>query len=368
MNLLRKSQKFVEEKGMKSGFFHRVTEQTPTRFWINNPTAEEADLAIAAGASGCTCNPSFCQKMLDHPAGNEAARQMLEKAVRESDDDSRAESILQRKLAQPIMDRFLPAHRRNPLRDGFVSLQGDPLREHDPAVIIEEALENRAFGENICAKVPVTASGLKAIEILIEEDVPINSTEIFGVSQALSLMDLYDRVSGRSGKRPVIFLSHIAGIYDDHLAACVREHGIDISPDLLWQAGLAVARKVYRIMKERGHPAIFIGGGARGLHHFTEMVGGDLVVTINWQGTADRLIESDPPAVYRIFNPVEQRVIDELMEKLPDFRRGYLEDGLTVDEYEDFGPVQLFRSSFVKSWERVLDLCKERRAALGTTI
>jgi transaldolase len=353
---------------MNDGYFHRVTAQTPTRFWINNPTPAEADMAIAAGASGCTCNPSFCQKMLDHSSGNEAAWQMLEEAVRESKDDSQAESILQRKLAKPILERFLPAYRRNPARDGYVSLQGDPIREHDPAVIVEEALENRALGENVCVKIPVTASGLQAIETLVEEDVAINSTEIFGVSQAISLLDLYDRVSSRSGKTPTIFLSHIAGIYDDHLASCVREHGIDISPDLLWQAGLAVARKVYRIMKERGHPAIFIGGGARGLHHFTEMVGGDLVVTINWQGTADRLIESDPPAVYRIFNPVEQRVIDELMEKLPDFRRGYLEDGLTVDEYEDFGPVQLFRSSFVKSWERVLDLCKERRAALGTTI
>jgi transaldolase len=353
---------------MNDGYFHRVTAQTPTRFWINNPTPAEADMAIAAGASGCTCNPSFCQKMLDHSSGNEAAWQMLEEAVRESKDDSQAESILQRKLAKPILERFLPAYRRNPARDGYVSLQGDPIREHDPAVIVEEALENRALGENVCVKIPVTASGLQAIETLVEEDVAINSTEIFGVSQAISLLDLYDRASSRSGKTPTIFLSHIAGIYDDHLASCVREHGIDISPDLLWQAGLAVARKVYRIMKERGHPAIFIGGGARGLHHFTEMVGGDLVVTINWQGTADRLIESDPPAVYRIFNPVEQRVIDELMEKLPDFRRGYLEDGLTVDEYEDFGPVQLFRSSFVKSWERVLDLCKERRAALGTTI
>jgi transaldolase len=57
-------------------------------------------------------------------------------------------------------------------------------------------------------------------------------------------------------------------------------------------------------------------------------------------------------------------VIDELAEKLPDFKRGYLDDGLSVDEFEGFGPVQLFRNSFTKSWKRVLGLIKERRAIL----
>jgi len=87
-------------------------------------------------------------------------------------------------------------------------------------------------------------------------------------------------------------------------------------------------------------------------------------ITINWVGTADKLIEQDPPVVYRLFNPVQQRVIDELLEKLPDFKKGYLEDGLPVEEFEDFGPVQLFKGAFTKSWRRVLDIIKERRPQL----
>lgn len=349
---------------MNNGYFQRVTSQTPTRFWINNPTPLEAERAIGEGAVGCTCNPSFCQKMLDHPNGNETAWRMLEQAVAEADNSSDAQIILQRELARPLVECFLPLFHRNPARDGYVSLQGDPLRDDDPEVIIEESLDNRALAENVCVKVPVTAPGLKAIEALVAENVPINATEIFGVSQAISLMEVYSEASSRSGREPTIFLSHIAGIYDDYLKSYVREHRIDISPDVLWQAGLAVARKVYSVMQERRHPAIFIGGGARGTHHFTEMVGGDLVVTINWSGTADQLLDTNPPVVYRLFNPVPQRVIDELMEKLPDFRRGYLEDGLEVEEYEGFGPVQLFRDSFVKSWTRGLSLAEE--LLLGT--
>jgi len=118
---------------------------------------------------------------------------------------------------------------------------------------------------------------------------------------------------------------------------------------------------VYRMVKERGYNVGFIAGGARGLHHFTEMVGGDVAVTINWEGTADKLIESDPPVVQRFFNPVSDFVIDELMEKLPDFRRGYLENGLEPEEYEEFGPVVLFRSMFIDSWTKARQMIAEVR-------
>ena len=177
----------------------------------------------------------------------------------------------------------------------------------------------------------------------------------------IAMAETYEKVARESGKYPMIYMSHIAGIYDDYLRNYAKENDVQISPDVLHQAGLAVARKVYKIMTERAYKCTFIGGGARGLHHFTEMVGGRVVVTINWQGTADKLLEQNPPVTYRLFNPVPYRVIDELMEKLPDFKRGYLEDGLSVEEFEDFGPVQLFKSAFSKSWNRVLNTIKEQR-------
>jgi transaldolase len=346
---------------MQRGYFHRVQEQSPTILWINNPTRDEADRAIAAGARGCTCNPSYCQRMIDHPNEGPYALAALEQVLRETGNDSEAESLLQRRLAKPIIDRFRPLYDRNPRRDGFVSLQGDPIREEDAAVILSEARANRAVAPNVCVKIPVTKAGLTAMETLLAEGTAINATEIMSVAQAISLCELYEDVARQTGRRPVLFLSHIAGIFDDYLAKCVERENIGISSDVLWQAGLAVARKVYQVMQERGYTAIFIGGGARGLHHFTEMVGGNLVVTINWEGTADKLIEMEPPVVYRLFNPVPHRVIAELMGKLPDFRKAYLEDGLAVGEYGDFGGVEHFRHMFVKSWKRVLDLAREKR-------
>jgi transaldolase len=203
------------------------------------------------------------------------------------------------------------------------------------------------------------------METLIPEGTPINATEIFAVRQGVDLGELYDRLVPRGQPGPKLWYSHIAGIYDDHLVACVKQEQIDIASDLLVQAGLAVSRKLYGIVKARGYRMSFIGGGARGLHHFTELVGGDVNLTINWKGTADLLLAQDPPVVYRMFNPVPEHVIAELTARLPDFRRGYEDEGIHVEEYDDFGPVELFRSSFVKSWQRVLDVIKARRLTVA---
>jgi len=349
---------------MQESYLIRVTKLTPTEFWINNPTRPQTDLAIANGATGCTNNPSYSQKMVDHPEEGDYARKLLDESVRESPSDDESVAIFQRKLVKPISDRFMPLFQRSNGQQGFVSIQGDPIREDDPDVVIREAMENRKLAPNICCKIPTTHSGLQAMEYLVGKDVPLNATEIFGIKQALVLCETYQKAVRKTGKQPKLYISHIAGIYDDHLKSVVEKEKIDISPDVLWQAGLAVARRLYMLMEERNLPGTFIAGGARGLHHFTEMVGGKVCCTINWEGTANKLIEQNPPVVYRLFNPVPQKVIDELMEKLPDFKRGYLEDGLEIDEFEDFGPVRLFRSMFIESWQRVLGLVRERRAKM----
>ncbi len=346
---------------MKQPYFSRVISQTPTEFWINNPTREQAALAITHGASGCTNNPSYTQKMVDHATEGSYAGSILNEVTRESANNDEAAAIFQRRLVTPIAEQFMPMYTRSSGGKGYVSIQGDPIHEDDPEVIIREALENRKVSPNICCKIPTTKSGLAAMEYLVGQDVPMNATEIFAINQAILLCETYMKASQRTGKRPMLYISHITGIYDDYLKAIVEQAQIDISPDVLWQAGLAVFRKLYALKEARGYPGTFIAGGSRGLHHFTEVVGGKVCCTINWEGTVDKLLQEDPPVVYRQFNPVPQKVIDELMEKLRDFRRGYLEDGLDVDEFEEFGPVRLFRSSFIKSWKRVLELIQERR-------
>lgn len=346
---------------MKKSYFIRVSEQTPTEFWINNPTREHADLALLNGATGVTNNPSYTQKMIDHPTEGEYALKLLDESIKESENENEAIAIFQRKMVKPVAEKFMPLFTKSSGQKGYVSIQSDPINEYNPDVIIREGLENSKLSPNICIKIPTTKAGLIAMEYFISKNIAINATEFFAIKQGVELCETYIRASKKIGNTPMLFMSHIAGIYDDHLRNVVESEKIDISPDILYQAGLAITRKFYQIHAERKYPGIIVGGGARGLHHFTELVGGKICVTINWEGTANKLIESDPPVMYRLFNPVEPYVIDELIEKLVDFKRGWLEDGLTVEEFGSFGPVRLFASSFIKSWKRVLGLIIERR-------
>lgn len=346
---------------MKDDYFQRVKKLTPTRLWINNPTPKEAEKSIVSGAISCTTNPTYCMKQIQNELEIKRVYKVIDEVIKEYNDDNLVADIIQQRLVKKILDIFLPLYQKSPGREGFVSIQGNPFLDDNAEQIINEALSYRKLGKNFITKIPATKAGLEALETLIPEDIPMIATEVMGISQAVYTCEMYKRVSKKCGKYPPFYLTNITGIFDEHLKNVAEHDGIDISPDVLWQAGAIVARKQYKIFKERGYPGIMLGGGARGLHHFTEMVGSEMHVTINWKGTADKLIEIDPPVVYRMFNPTPQYVIDELLNKVPDFKRAYLEDGLDVDEFKDFGPVDLFRSSFIKGWESLLTKIKERR-------
>jgi len=339
-------------------YFHRVTEQTATRFWINNVTEEEAHLAIDSGAVGCTQNPTYPWKMLSADKVNVSAE--LDRIIRSENDDNEVQIKLQRDLVGKIAKIFMPLYQNSNGKQGFVSIQGDPFKE-DLDSLLRFARFNREAGENIMAKIPVIKEGLEAIEILASERIPINATEVMAVRQALDVCEAYKSATKGMKDPAPIYFSHITGIYDEYLIKIVKENNIKISPDALWQAGISIAKKVYWMVREKDYRVGFIGGGARGLHHFTEMVGADCCITINWKGTADALIKEDPPVVQRFFQATPDSVTDELVEKIDDYRKGYFVNNISPEEYEYFGPVVLFRSSFEKAWNNMLEYIKNRR-------
>jgi transaldolase len=156
-------------------------------------------------------------------------------------------------------------------------------------------------------------------------------------------------------------VTHITGIFDQYMAETVKAERIAIAPDILAQAGCIIARKEYRLMKEQGYEGTLLGGGARGTQHFTEFVGGDLHITINWS-TAEELVAKDGPVGSRIDAPTPREVVDELRVKVPGFRRAYDDDGLSVEEFASFGPLMFFKTMFLNGYARLLDEVAERRA------
>jgi transaldolase len=347
---------------MPQQYFHRVQAETPTRMWINNPTADDTRRAIAAGAVSCTTNPSYCAKLLQTEP--EYLRGLIAETVTEiKDNDEAAEQIYHRASAR-ILELFRPVYEQSGGTMGFVTIQDDPRCDDDAEHIMDVTMRCRKLGPNFMTKIPVIASGIAAIEELVARNIPICATEIFAVSQAIHMCEVYERAAKRSGNYPPFYLTHITGIFDQYLAEVVKAEKIGIPPEILRQAGCVIARKEYQLVKERGYHATLLGGGARGTHHFTEFVGGAMHITINWS-TADELIAADPPVVSRIDAPTPTEVVEELRAKIPGFRRAFDEDGLAVREFADFGPLMFFKTMFLNGYARLLDAVADCRTQTG---
>lgn len=343
---------------MSNGYFHRVSQQTPTRLWINNPTGAEADFALDAGAIACTTNPTYAAKLIRSEP--EYIGPILDRATaRHADDDDAADAVC-REITARLIERFLPLYERSGGARGFVTIQSDPRKDEDTDAILAANRLYRALGPNFMAKVPVTAAGLAAIEALLAQDTPVCATEVFAVDQAVAVCELYQRTAARTGKRPPFFVTHITGIFDEYLQKQVARESVDIAPETLAWAGATVARKEWRLLKERGYPGTLLGGGARATRHFTDFVGGDFHITIN-ADTAQTLIDADAPVDARFGTPTPPEVVAALRDRLPDFRRAYDEGGLPVDEFGAYGPVQLFRNNFIAGYERLLAEIAARR-------
>ena len=342
-------------------YFQKVKEETSTRFWINNPTVAQAKDAIEAGAVGCTTNPSYVSKLFTSQEDFNFIKRTIDVLIPVIRDDSVLAAVVQRMAVYRISELFMPLYEDSDGKEGFVTIQGDPFAEKSYESIIEDGIENRKIGKNVMIKIPVTEAGIKAIEAMVKMNIPAMATEVMGLSQAISICDAYKAISIKTGNKPAFFVTHITGILDDYFKSKIKEKDIVISEEAVRWAGLSIAKREYAMIKEKKYEGSMIGGGARKLEDFTELVGGDINITINWKGTAEALIEKDPPVVSRIDEPVPDEVIEELMENLPDYSRAYNYDGMSPHEYYDYGGVELFRSSFMKGWKQLLALIKDRR-------
>ena len=275
-------------------------------------------------------------------------------------DIEKAATLVYQRASKRIMDAFLPLFETTNGACGYVTMQDDPRDDQETGAILRGVRNNRKLGPNYMVKIPVIEGGMEAIEACVAENIPICATEVFSIAQAREICELYEQAAQRTGNHPLFYVTHITGIFDEYLGKVARREGIEIDPAVLAWAGCAVARKQYKMMKERGFRATMLGGGARDNYHFTEMVGGDVHVTINWS-TAEDIIRLDPPQTNRIDVETPQEILDELSAKFVAFRQAYDDDGLAVEEFAEYGPVQLFRNAFLKGWHLLLAEVASRR-------
>jgi transaldolase len=344
-----------------SDYFARLVAQTPTRAWVNNPTDEEIGLALAAGAVGCTTNPAYGGNLLKR-APSEIVPVVDAVLVEHPDvDDLRIAEHVQGRLVARIADRFRPLFDETCGRWGYVSIQGSPENDTDGEEIWREAVAGHTLGPNVAPKIPATPPGSIAFERVVDKGWPVIVTEVFSLDQLVTFCELYLRVTERTGVRTPFFLSPITGILGDHLKKLARANGLSVPEAAMEQAGIGLARRCAALVKERTYPVTLLFGGARIQEDLTGLVGGPQCATVNWSTFAD-IRAADPPIYQTVDRPLDPDVEKVLLATFADIRKGWVLGRLSPEEYEDFGPVQHFRDSFLAGWRAVLAAVGERRA------
>ena len=119
----------------------------------------------------------------------------------------------------------------------------------------------------------------------------------------------------------------MVGRLDDWMKVLVEKDGIALDPDAANWAGIAAFKRAYGIFQERGYRTRLLAAAYRHRLHWTELVGGDVVLTMPY-GWQVRFNASgiEPDAADR--RPGRPALIDDLLARIPDFRRAYEPDGL----------------------------------------
>jgi transaldolase len=137
-----------------------------------------------------------------------------------------------------------------------------------------------------------------------------------------------------------------------------KRDGIIVNPGALHWAGVAAIKKAYGIFQQRGYRARLLGAAYRHVLHWSELIGGDLILTIpyQWQKWFNG---SDVEVKVRMDKQVDEEVIDELYSHFPDFRRAYDEDGLSIDEFDSYGATVRTLRGFIGSYHDLVAIVRD---------
>ena len=323
------------------GVLARAAADYPTALWNDSADPDELRRSIEFGAVGATCNPVIALTAIrNHPDVWEPRLRVLA-----AENPTWGESELGwqavRELSVRAAAQLLPAFEASGGRNGRLSIQTDPRLHRDRDALVEQAVEFSALAPNIIVKIPATATGIAAMEEAAYRGVSINATLSFTVAQAVAVGEALERALDRreaEGLPPQEFghvVTIMGGRLDDWLKAWTQRQRILVTPGTLDWAGVAALKRAHAIFSERGYRSRILSAAFRNHLQWSELVGGDLVVSppFDWQA---RIIENDIPASDRIAVPLAPDILDELLA-LPEFVRAYEPYGLSHEEFAEFG-------------------------------
>lgn len=335
-----------------------------TDVWNDSCAVSELDYAISNGAVGATTNPIIVGQVLKkemHLWESWITDLVLQSpGATEEDLTWRLIEAMAVKGAELLM----PVFEREQHRKGRLSIQTNPKYYQNRERMLDQALHFNRLAPNMQVKLPATVEGIEAIEESTYHGVSINATVSFTVAQAIAVAEAVDRGLKRreaesrdtSTMSPVCTL--MVGRVDDWLKVLTERDGIIVDPEALEWAGVAVMKRAYALFRERGHRTRLLAAAYRNHLHWSQFIGGDVVLTIPHQWQV-RFNGSDVPVVDRIDDPVPQTYIDALVRRFPDFVQAYEPGALVPEQFVRYGAAARTLRSFIGGYSDLMAVIRE---------
>ncbi len=322
---------------------HQMTQTTPTCLWNDSADIDELRYAIENGAVGATCNPVIALGILKKEIGiwKPRIQDLLREQPGATEDQIGWELIEELSVrAAKLREPAFAEHRG---RNGRLSVQTDPRLYRDAGAIVEQAVAFDKLAPNMIVKIPATKAGIAAIEDATHHGISINATVCFTLPQCIAVAEAVERglrrreSEGKEVRSMGTVCTIMVGRLDDWMKVLLDKRDISVDPGVTEWAGVAVFKKTYGIFRERGYRLRLLSAAFRNHMHWSELIGADAVISppSAWQ---KRFNASDIEVRPRIDDPVETKIVDQLLGHFPDFRRAYSEEGLTIDEFDSFAP------------------------------
>ncbi|MDO5035069.1 MAG: transaldolase family protein [Actinomycetaceae bacterium] len=330
-----------------------ATKSFPTVLWNDSSDLDELRQSISFGGVGATCNPVIAYTTISkHPdIWNDRIRAIAEANPTWGESEIGWQAV--KDMSVEAAKLLEPAFEEHKGRNGRLSMQTDPRFHRDAKKIADQAVEFSELAPNIVVKIPATKTGLEAIEDATYRGVSVNVTVSFTVAQCVRAAEAIERGLKRREEEglevanmgPVVTL--MVGRLDDWLKSVVARDRIFLDPSALEWAGIAAMKKTYEIFQERGFRARPLVAAFRNVLQWSQFQGADMVVSppFKWQ---EIINASDYEPVALIDEPVSEYYMEQL-RRIPEFLRAYEEDGMTVEEFEQFGPTRKTLRQFLQA-------------------
>ena len=339
-----------------------TTKFPETQIWNDSCSCKELAYCIENGGVGATTNPVIVLNVLkkELKEWEPTINQIIDDNPSYTEDEVAWQTI--KAMGAKASKLLLPVFEETKGKKGRISFQTNAKYYRSKDKMVEHAVELASTVPNSQIKAPTSKAGVEAFEEMTYRGVSVNATVSFTVAQAVAVAEAVERGLNRriAEGLPVDEMNPVctimAGRVDDYLKKDCAAKGMQIEPEILEWAGVAVVKKAYKIYKERGYRTKLLVAAYRNPYHWNQFIGGDLILTIpyGWQLKYNA-------SEYEIKETINDEVNPEYLEKLkklPEFNKAYDIDGLKPEEFEHYGAFLATISGFLKGYDELVSIIR----------